>query len=891
MQENQHPPKLAFNLLKLFCREEYFEEVAGDLEEVYKWRLANGSLKTANFKYYLDSISAIRFYKIGQLSFFITNAMLFSFIKSSFRNFKRHKGYTSINIFGLALGMTAALFILQYVSVELNYNRSSNSEQIYRVSNDYYRFGEMVYESSMTFSGVGPAMERDLPDVVEYARLFSPDNSRGGDVILTRPDNTNINFIESAVFFSDPDYLNFFDLEIISGFNELESPNRVLITEEIARKYFGSIENAVGNSILYNDVEENFELVVTGIFKKPEFNLQIDSDILISYSTLGQQNPEYFIDDWGRNTFITFVQIEDNSNPRRIERMMDELTLRYKPSYAELNEEGGYLRVNRYFLTGITDIHLNSNYQNEIGPIGDANTINILQIIALFIVLIAWINFINLSTAKSIERAREVGVRKSMGAKKIELVSQFFTEAVLINSLALLLALVFVAIGQPFFNIFVEQELSLQSIDFSQFGYLGIIIFIVGTGLSGFYPALVISSHEVIDALKGRSKVDSSQYLRRGLIVFQLLFSSLLIIATIAISEQINFMNNQEMGFDMEQVVILRGPVISELNDEENTSLINTFIQEVSSIPGVKNVGTTTVIPGQGILRGMAISRVRESELDMKSIERVVTSNNFLTTMNMRFLAGEDFNENMNGYTPLIINNSASKMLGFGSPKEAIGEVLFEFTREERIIVGVIEDYHHESLNRRIDPMYFVRNEAIDTFYAISLETAETAMILESINDKYEEIFPGNPVEYQFLDQFYGMQYKKDEVNLKVFGSFAIIAIIVACLGLLGLSSYSTVQRTKEVGVRKVLGASIPSIFILLSKELFLLVIIGFTISTPFAFLGIRNWLNDFAYQMTISLDLFIWPLILILTVTLCATCYTILKVTLSNPIESLSYE
>ena len=891
MAKHPSPPKLAYWLLQKFCRADYLDEVAGDLQELYEWRISTGKIRSAQYRYFLDVFSALRFYQGGRFTSFISNAMLFSFIKSSFRNFKRHLAYTTLNILGLALGLTAALFILEYVSEELNYNNSTKAEQLYRVSNDYYRFGGMVYESSMTFSGVGPAMKRDLPEVTAQARLYSTSISRGGSVVLTRLDQQEINFKEEKLFFADPDYLDFFDLQTIHGVNELTKPNTIMVTAQLAEKYFGSIEAALGKTLQYDDGGASHELRITGIFKKPGFKLQVDADALASYATLEQQNPEDFANDWGGNAFITFVQVNEQANPRAIEQKMSELTLLYKPGYAEKNEEGVYDRVNRYFLTGVADIHLNSNYQNEVGPVGNAMTIRILQIIALFIVVIAWINFINLSTAKSVERAREVGVRKVMGARKKELVLQFFTEAILINSMAVVLALVFVLVGQPIFNLFVEKGLTLTSIDLSRFGLVAITFFLLGTALSGLYPAFVISSHQITNALKGKSKIDSSLYLRRGLIVFQLLFSSLLIMATLAINGQLKYMDNQAMGFDMEQVLILRGPVISAARGAENLPTIERFKQQVLAIPGVSSIGTSTVIPGQGILRGLAISRVRESEADMKSIERVVTSNDFLSTMKVHFLAGKDFDQDMKSYVPLILNESAAKELGFQDPTQAVGELLYEFTREERRIVGVIEDYHHESLNRPIDAMYFVRNETYDPFYAIRMNTREVSIALDRIETKYKANFPGNPTEHYFLDQFFAAQYKKDEVNLKVFSAFAFMAIIVACLGLYGLSSFSALQRTKEVGVRKVLGARVPSLFMLLSKEVFLLVLIGFALATPIAWFSIENWLNEFAYRMPVGALLFIAPLLLIMLITLMATGITILKVTLANPVKSLSYE
>lgn len=890
MSMHNSPPKIARWLLKFFCRSEYRDEVTGDLQEIYEWRLATGKVKLAKYRYFLDALSAIRFYQGGRLTSLLSNTLFFSFIKSSLRNFKRHAGYTSLNLLGLAFGLSSAIFILQYVSEELNYNASDSSDRIYRVSNDYYRFGKMIYESSMTFSGVGPAMKRDIPEVDDYARLYSVRNSGGAEAILTRLDKPEINFKEPKLYFAGPSYLNFFDLTVIAGVNGLSKPNTIMLTSEYAQKYFGSAEEAIGKSLKYNDIHGSFQLIVTGIYERPDFQLQIDADVLVSYSSLELKNPKVFVNDWGGNDYITFVKLTENADPKAIERKMSELTLQYKPSYQEKNEEGEYIRVNRYFLTGITDIHLHSKYQNEIGPIGDATIIRILQVIALFIVIIAWINFINLSTAKSVDRAREVGVRKVMGAHKSELIMQFFTEAILINTMALALALGVVAICQPLFNLFVEKNLSLQHIDLRRFGLLSAIIFPLGTALSGLYPAFVISSHPAINALKGKSKVDGSLFLRRGLITFQLLFSSLLIIATLTINEQLRFMNSQALGFDMEQVLVLKGPIVRQANGEENISNIERFKQEVLTISGVKQIGTSTVIPGEGILRGNVITRVKEDHSNLHSIERVVASNNFLSTIKVHFLAGQDFDSSMEGH-PIILNETAANELGFYEPEDAIGQIVYEGARADRKIVGVIEDYHHESLNRGIDAMYFIRSEAYDSYYAIRMNTTEVNSSLEQIEEFYKATFPGNPADYYFLDQFFDSQYKGDRVNRKVFSAFSLIAIIVACLGLYGLSSFSVLQRTKEVGIRKVLGASIQGLFLLLSKEVFLLVAIAFVLAVPIAWLGIESWLNEFAYRMPITPILFLVPLLLITLITLLATASKILRVTLANPVTSLRYE
>jgi putative ABC transport system permease protein len=892
MNKQHKTPILLNTLLKWFCRKEYLDEVTGDLLEIYHWRVSEQGTFRANLRYILDVISAIRMLKVSENTDSVMSlSMLFSFIKTAFRSFRRHLSYTFLNILGLALGMAAALLILENVSDELNYSQSVGSENLYRVSNDYYRFNEMVYESSLTFSGVGPAMERDLPEVISYARMYNANIGSGSDMILTRPDHPQIKFKEQRLYFSDPNVVSYFDLEIVQGTNDLDGLNTILLTEEIAIKYFGTTENVIGKTLRYNDNLTTYDLRVAGLFKKPSFNLQIEPDILISYQTLAQSDPERFVNDWASNSFITFVKLSDQAHPQNLELAMNALTLKYKAAYAETDKNGEMTRVNRYSLMNIKDIHLNSKFQDEVGPMGNLNTIKLLQIIALFIVAIAWINFINLTTAKSNTRAREVGVRKVMGARKKELIFQFFMEAFLINLLALLVGLVLVIIVQPLFNQFVEKSLSLESIHFEHFILPGIGIFILGTLLSGVYPAMVLSSHKTVLALKGKSNGSSGLGLRRGLIVFQLLFSSLLIIVTLTFNRQLNYMNNQDLGFDLEQAIVVTGPAIRDATDEARLPAIRLFKERLVSIPTVTSIGTSTVIPGQSILRGIGISTERQNEDVLKSIERVAVDNGFLATLNVKFIAGKNFDNSTEGYPPIILNENACKELGFDSPETAIGKVIFEFGEEERVIIGVFKDYHHESLNRSIDAMYFVKNEASDTYYTIRLNTKDIDITLKRMDEIYAETFPGNPLDFYFLDEFFAKQYKRDRVNNKVFSAFALMAVIVACLGLYGLSSFSTIQRTKEIGVRKVLGAKVKSIFLLLSKEILVLSSVGFLLATPLAYYGINKWLDGFAYHIDLTLRLFVIPMLLVIAVTLFAVSYKIIQTALMNPVKSLRYE
>lgn len=886
----EHPPRLGLWLLRWLCREEYRDEVAGDLEEVYQWRLSQGKGTFARFRYFLDVFSAIRFFKGGKSLSKISNAMLFSFVKSSFRSLRRHSGYTLLNILGLSVGLMVAIYILEYTSHELSYNQSARADQIYRVSNDYYRYGKLVYNSSQTFPAVGPGMVENLPEAVSQARLYNADLGWGGATILTHPEQPDLKAREPDVYFADPAITCFFDLDMVAGKNDLSEPNTAILSVELAEKYFGNIEKAVGSVINYNDDLIQLQLKVTGVYTKPGFNLQIDLDALISYQTLSSVNADRFENNWRTNSVITFVELQPGTDVNNLETELEELALQFKPDYQNKDDKGEFERINHFFLMPIADIHLYSEFQNELGPVGDATTVNMLLIISVFITVIAWINFINLSTARSLSRAREVAVRKVIGANRRSLTVQFFIEALLINLLALVLAIGLVLVFQSFFNSFVELDLQVRQLDFERFGLIGLLIFTAGTLLSGLYPAFMLAAFPAYATLQKSKTSRSGIILRRALISFQLLFSFLLIIATLTMRSQLEYMNSQDLGFDPEQVLVMKGPTIRQSDGAENQRLLDLFKQRLQTMPTVSSAGSAGTIPGIGILRGIVLNRVKEGS-DLNSIERLVVDKHFLSTLGMNFLAGGDFHERPNEENPIIITESAALQLGFSGALEALDETIFEFGQEERKVVGVLEDFHQESLEIQTDPMYFIRNERVNTYLVARLSRQNVAEALSQVEDLYQELFPGNPIESYFLDDFFGRQYERNELNRKVFGGFALVAIFVAALGLYGLSSYSALKRTKEIGVRKVLGATIPSLFLLLAREVFVLVAVGFLLAVPLAYYGLETWLQGFAYRMDLQVWLFAVPLVMILIITTLAVLERILNVAMTNPTRSLRNE
>lgn len=890
------PPRIASWLLGKLCRKEYLDEVQGDLLEVFEWRVQKRGALYAQVWYLADVISALRLFKASKTRPRVYNGLLSSFVKSSFRNFKRHWSYSLLNLLGLSSGIAIALLIMQHVSDELNYDQFSQAETMYRVENNYVRFGQTIYESAMTFSGVAPAMIKELPEVETAARLYNVSEDRGGANILTSLENPSMNYQEPATYFGDDAIVDLFDISIVSGVNGLAEPNTVLINQEYAEKFFGSSAAALGQTIRFNNVRFSKDLKVVGIMQLPDFNMQVSPKVLISYPTLFtlEGGEDDYDNDWGNYSFLTYVNLRTDTDPTVIEQKMSSITLKYKQGYTETDESGEYLRVNSYFLTPVEEVHLHSEYQNEVGQVGDHTSIQLLTVITVFILVIAWVNYINLSTARSLDRAKEVGLRKVLGARVNELVGQFFTEATLLNLIALFIALGSVLLFQSTYNSFVEKELNLASIDWGKYGGIAALVFFIGVILSGLYPAIIIARYKTLDAFRKKLNVSSSGIsLRQVLVVFQLLITSVLMIGTYTIKEQLDFMKSRSLGFDKDQVLILKNPTIRNgSTSEERIGNIQLFKERVSAISGVRRVGTSTEIPGTGILRGIAISTVSESEEHMHAIERVLVDDQFLSILNVSFVAGSNFDPRRTySTTPIILNVSAAKELGFINPSEALGNIIYEFTREPREIVGIIEDYHHESLNRPKDPMYFVKNEAFDSYYAVDLSAHQVQHIVKAVEQVFSEIFPGNPPEYFFLDSHFDGQYRSDELNSKVFTVFALLAITVACLGLYGLSSFATSKRAKEMGIRKVLGARVFAVFSLLTREILVLALLGFALAVPLAYYGINGWLDNFAFHIDISSFLFLIPMIIVLGVALLAVSQKIIKTARTNPVESLRYE
>ena len=879
-------PRLADRLLRLLCSSEIYDELKGDLEETYLWRSQRNGPKYARFRYYLDVLSAIRFIRMKDNSNSFSRSMLYSFVKSSFRNFSKHKFQTFLNVFGLAVGITAALFILEYVSDELNYDRFSQSDDMYRVTLSFSRGDELMYKTAVIGEPIAEAMLNELPQVEKAARLLDITRVWEGKNILTIENQPDKTFEEPDLFFADPDIIDLFDLDMAFGRSRLDEPNTIILSRALAEKYFDAAQDAVGKMIRFQSVRKKHELLVTGVYEYPDFNMQVRPSALISYVTNLSSGKKSIIPMWGVNTCLTYVKVKPGTGLEMLQKALTDLLRKYQPL---VDKRKSGMHISNLMISPVASVHLNSTYQDEVGPTGNANTIFVLTVIAFFIVTMAWINYINLSTANSMRRSKEVGVRKVMGARRDELIIQFFIETFLVNLLALSLAIGLVLLTQPLFDQLVGRSLHLSTIDLPRFGIIMAGVFLAGIFVSGLYAAVVLSSQRAIRALKGVSKGNSGQNLRRGLIVFQLLFSSVLIMISLALEQQLRFMNNTDIGMEMDKVLVLEGPTIKRL-DSTHIQVSELLVNRLSGLSNVKNVSVTNTIPGKSILQSSSMSRDNSIDAERHEIEIIVGSQ-YLDVLQTKLIAGKGFDPDLER-RQVILNASAARQLGFTGPEDTVGKLVYSGGPEGILVRGIIEDYHHESLNRPIDPMAFYnRVGRWDNYYLLKLHSENTRTVFTEVEKIYAEMFPGNPVKYYYLDQFFNSQYGNERMNSRIFMGFVLIAIIVACLGLYGLTSFAALQRTKEIGVRKVLGAKVNQIFFMLSREVMLLSLLGFLLATPLAYYGIGKWLDNYAYHIQMSWWLFVIPMVMILMVTMMAIAQKIIKTALTNPVNSLRNE
>ena len=818
--------------------------------------------------------------------------MIKNYFKTSFRNMMKNKTFSIINIAGLSIGMAACLLILQYVSFQLSYDQfNKNAGDLYRVSNDRYQNGKLIQHGTITYSGVSKAMQDDFPEIVNHTRI----EPQGATTIIYRDKKIG----EQEVMYADNSFFSMFSYPLIAGDkkNVLNEPHTAVISESAAKKIFDVQDNNFASvpGKLFIMGKDSVSFKVTAVCKDVPENSHLRFDILASYVTLysayGWKEADY---DFTDSDFWHYVQLKHGADYKTLEAKF--------PAFSQRHFQGNKVSGSdeKFHLQPLSKAHLYSDFEYEIGSTDSAVVVWGLLIIAALIIIIAWVNYINLATSRSVERAKEVGIRKVSGATKAQLVKQFLTESLILNSIALLLALLIVFLMQGSFNNLIQHKLSLFYL--FQKGMNGysitialIILILAGIFVSGFYPAFVLSSFKPILVLKGKFTASGKGILlRKALVIGQFAITVILIIGSFVVYKQIRYVNEQNLGFNLSQVLLVKPP---ELTNWDSTFIDreNTFTEELKRIPNVVGASTSWNRVGGETGRSFNVRRSDQDATTKLTMRHTAISLGYLDIYQIKVVAGRDFaitdfNPNFGKVHNLLINESAVKLLGYASPADAIGKSMMRGDRKWDII-GVINDYHQKSLRYPIEATMLFPAYGTNSYISVKVKPQNLAGTIATIKQQYDTFFPGNLFDYSFADERFNAQYRNDQLFGKVFALFSGFAIFIASLGLLGLSLFATIQRTKEIGVRKVLGASVSNIVVLLSKDFIRLVIIAFIIAAPVAWFIMHSWLQDFAYRINISWWIFLLAGLLAVFIALATISFQAIKAAMANPVKSLRTE
>ena len=809
--------------------------------------------------------------------------MFKNFLIIAYRNLRKNGSFSLINIIGLTAGLLSYLLIQEYIAFERSYDTfHHNSDRIYRLAMNFYLEGELEGQDAMTYAPVGPALVEEFPEVENFVRI-TPQYDR---TVLQYEDQK---FEIDRVFFADSSLFQLFDYSLLDGDPQtaLTGPSSVVLTLSTAEKYFGPkagwIESPVGKSIRFN---RDHLLQITGILADVPANSHIKFNALLSFTSFSQFSSDPS-GNWGWNDFYTYVLLEKDADIDALSSALPAFLKRHKKG--EINDE--------LIVQPLTSIHLHSNLGYEAEMNGDAKAVYFLSLVGILILLLAWINYVNLSTARARDRAGEVGIRKVVGANRRTLLAQFLVEAGLINTLAIILALLLGIFCQPLLDTLTGTGTGNYFWGQPAFWLTLPLLLLFGILLSGFYPAFVLSAMTAGKALEAeRNKRARGQWLRKGLVTFQYAISVALIAGALIIFQQLRFMQQKDLGFSLQQMLVLNAPSVIN-NDTVFTEQMKAFRGQLAGIPGVQGMTASSAIPGKFHLdldMNGGIYLVGQSSESAKSFTAFRIDEYFTEAYGLRPIAGAVFSpEKQSDNGGALLNRSAARLLGFDEPTEIVGKKL-QYWKQQIPIVGVIEDYHHKSLRNRMEPMIIHNNESSLLYFSILTENEDLPGLnrtIAQVEKAWKQIYPDNPFNYFFLDQQFNDQYQADRIFGRIVGLFSLLAILIASLGLFGLASYAVRVRTKEIGIRKVLGAPVGHILLLLNRNFLQLLGIAFLVSVPFTYYLFSRWLENFAYQTPLYWWFFVLPCVLVLLVALVAISGQSYRIASGDPVDALRYE
>lgn len=808
--------------------------------------------------------------------------MLGNYCITALRSFKRNKLYAVINIIGLAVGMACCIAIMLFVRHETSYDKHhSKSERLYRVTRQFFNpDGAVNLHLGVVAPPFAPLLREDFPELEQVCR-FMPDGSQ------TQLRYNNKPFMEKGFVWAEPNIFEVFTLPFIKGNPQtaLSEPNSVVLTQETAERYFGTAE-AIGQTIFY----DTLALKVTGVMKNLPSTTHFHFDFLCSFITLKQFAPEEFeMNNWGSNNFGTYIVLPPALKPEVLEAKLPAFLDKHIPRSAS----PGMAQIKPHDWTGlvlqkVSDIHLHSHLDSELEENGDIRYVWIFSIVAILVLFIASVNFTNLSTARSSERSKEVGVRKTMGAYREQIIVQFLSESVLLALISLIVGILLVWLALPVLNRFAGVQLSLWNSDVVfTVCVLFIIALIVGVG-AGSYPAFILSAFEPVKILRGIGSTHSRSLLRRLLVIGQFGIAVVLLVCMGVVLRQVEYCRSSNLGFTKENIVILRG-------NQQISERIEFIKSELQQHPGIISVAASKRIPSDRLLDDLVWSVEKNGVMETPTfrIASVPIEHSFIPTYGMTMAAGRNFSPEFgtDGTQAFILNETAVKAIGWNFVDEAIGKK-FEWDKSRKgTIVGVVKDFHFESMHEKIVPMLFLVDKSSLQTLSVKVHPENLPASLEFLRSKWKTYRPDVEFEYRFLDQQFDKLYRAEEKLGQLFGVFAGIAVFVACLGLFGLAAFTAERRTKEIGIRKALGASTMNIIALLSKKFLRLVSVGFLLACPLAYFVMNKWLQTFAYHATISVYILIVAGCIALTAAMLAVLGQTIKAASGNPVNALKYE
>ncbi len=808
--------------------------------------------------------------------------MFKNYLKIAFRNLTRNKLYSFINIAGLALGISAFILILEYVSLEKSVDKFHiNLPQTYRLLNEDPQNKTWKEHAP----GWAEIAKKRIPEINDFCR-FDDGNGQG----VVKNIAKNLSFKEQRVSYAEGNFFSFFSFPMVNGSpKEFDKPDVTFISESSAKKYFGS-ENPIGKALLLYNQFGGHNYTVAGVFKDMVDNSSIGYDLFFSLQTL--KNPANLngndwatLDNLDSQYIDTYFTINQNADYKTVERKLIEIR-----KELEIESDGAIFR-----LQPASEIHLAATLGDTYPHTGDVKYVYMLMGISFLILLIAWFNYINMSTANAIKRGNEVGVRKVIGASQGNLIAQFLGESILVNFLALALSVILILLLQPLFNSLVGKNLSVLTLGSTAIWLAALVVLIFGSLASGAYTAFVLSNFKPIETLNGKiAKTIGGIWLRKALVVSQFGISIALVLATVLIYSQLQYMKNIDKGLKTNQLLIINGPEIGK--DSSFKQSKSAFWNDIAKQSFVKNYAGSGAVPSKGYnFRTAGFTQPSSKAGDeTKSYAFAIIGERYFDAFGIKLVAGRNFTKaetevEWNDNSKVILNEAAINSLGFRSAEEAVRNKV-KWDERYLEVVGVIKDYNHLSVKNKIDPIIFYP-QASTGYITIQLTDDNMASKVSAVSKIYNKYFIGNPFEYTFLDESFNRTYATEQQYGSLFTTASLWAIFIACLGLFGLATYTVESRTKEIGIRKVLGASVASITTLLSKEFLYLIIIAILISSPIAYYFMNNWLKDFPYRIDIEWWHFVITAALATLVALLSVSYQAIRAALMNPVKSLKTE